>query len=438
MKILSWNCRGLSRPAAVQTLRRLIRDQSTDILFLTETKSSPLQVSVTLNRPGFFLMSQVAPIGSSGGLVLFWRPGVDLECFVTNKNNISAWCFSDPLHSPWIMSCIYEPPDRKDRLAFWASFESFGSLFEAPWLCIGDFNSVLDQTEKLGGHPVSSTSNCPFRNFINLFGMIDLGFVGNPYTWSNNRQGMHLIKERLDRGLASPNWIHLHPEYFLLHLPALTSDHNPISLTTNNSSCFLPRPFRFEEFWSKDSSCADIIEAAWLKSVFSIPTKRLPKKLKNTKLAFLEWNSKHFGNIQNQIKATLQNLDLVQQAPPSSLTYEKEISLKLELGNLLSKEEILWRSKSREIWLTCKDLNTKYFHTSTLIRRRSNAINFSSWILVFGYHQELILVFLSPLILPTCSLLQILLLILKCLIFLTPSSLRRITTFCALFLRRRK
>jgi hypothetical protein len=67
---------------------------------------------------------------------------------------------------------------------------------------------------------------------------------------------------------------------------------------------------------------------------------------------------------------------LVQQAPHSPLSFEKEICLKLELGNLLGKEEILWRSKSRETWLTCKDLNTKYFHTSTLIRRRANAINF--------------------------------------------------------------
>jgi hypothetical protein len=142
MKILSWNCRELSRPAAVQTLRRLICDQSPDILFLTETKSSPPQVSATLNRLGFFLMSQVAPIGSSGGLVLSWRLGIDLECFVTKKNNISTWCFSDPPHSPWIMSCIYGPHDRGDRMAFWDSFESFGSLFEAPWLCIGDFNGV--------------------------------------------------------------------------------------------------------------------------------------------------------------------------------------------------------------------------------------------------------------------------------------------------------
>jgi hypothetical protein len=46
----------------------------------------------------------------------------------------------------------------------------------------------------------------------------------------------------------------------------------------------------------------------------------------------------------------------------------------------------LWKSKSREIWLTSKDLNTKFFHTSTLIKRRSNAVNFlkigpRNWIL---------------------------------------------------------
>jgi hypothetical protein len=208
-------------------------------------------------------MTQVAPIGSSGGLVLSWHPGVDLECFVTNKNNITIWCFSDPPHSPLILSCVYGLPDKRDRLVFWDSFANIGNLFEASWLCIGDFNSVLDQSKKLGGKPVSSSSNCPFRSFIDLFGMIDLGFVGNPYTWCNNRQGLDNIKERLDRGLASPNWIHLHPKYSLLHHLVLFSDHNPISLTTNISSYFLPRPFIFKEFWSKDPSCGQIIETTW-------------------------------------------------------------------------------------------------------------------------------------------------------------------------------
>lgn len=50
--------------------------------------------------------------------------------------------------------------------------------------------------------------------------------------------------------------------------------------------------------------------------------------------------------------------------------------LKLDLEDLLIKEEILWRNKSRETWLACKDLNTRFFHTSTLIRRRSNVVDF--------------------------------------------------------------
>jgi hypothetical protein len=134
-----------------------------------------------LNRLGFFLISQVVATGTSGGLVLSWQPGVDLECFVSNKNNISTWCFSDPPQSPWIFSCVYGPPNRSDIMAFWESFASVGDSFEAFWLCIGDFNLILVQYEKHGGRPVASSSHHPFKRFINHFGMIDLGFAGNPF-----------------------------------------------------------------------------------------------------------------------------------------------------------------------------------------------------------------------------------------------------------------
>jgi hypothetical protein len=87
-------------------------------------------------------MIQVAASGSNGGLVLSWRLGVDLECFSSNKNNISTWCYSDPPQSPWILSCVYGPPKRMDILDFWESFAAIGDGFEASSLCIGDFNSV--------------------------------------------------------------------------------------------------------------------------------------------------------------------------------------------------------------------------------------------------------------------------------------------------------
>ena len=180
----------------------------------------------------------------------------------------------------------------------------------------------------------------------------------------------------MDRGLASSTWVLLHPDFSLIHLPAHNSYHNPISLTTNTSSCFLPRPFRFEEFWSKDPICEHVIEAVWQIYFPNYPATYLSKKLSNTNTTLLKWNSLHFGNIHKRIKETLNLLDSVQQSPATLISHEQELSLKLDLENLLVKEETLWCSKSREAYLTCKDLNTKYFHTSTLIRRRLNVVNF--------------------------------------------------------------
>jgi hypothetical protein len=190
-------------------------------------------------------------------------------------------------------------------MAFWDSFASIGERHEASWLCIGDFNFILVQSEKQGGRPVAGSSHCPFKRFIDHFSMVDLGFARNPFTWCNNRMGLENIKERLNRGLSSPSWIHLHPEFFLIHLHAHNSDHNPISLNTNSNSCFLDRPFRFKELWTKDSSCRQVIKAAWQKFVPIHQDFCLPKKLENTKVALLKWSSLHFGNIHKKITQPL-------------------------------------------------------------------------------------------------------------------------------------
>jgi len=53
-----------------------------------------------------------------------------------------------------------------------------------------------------------------------------------------------LIKERLDRSFASSDSIS--------HLLAHNSDHNPLFLNTATPVPTLPKPFRFEEFWTHD------------------------------------------------------------------------------------------------------------------------------------------------------------------------------------------
>jgi hypothetical protein len=233
---------------------------------------------------------------------------------------------------------------------------------------------IVDQSEKFGGRPYACLSADPFRLFINNNGMVDLGFSGNPFTWSNNRDGVHLIKERLDRGLASSQWIHLFSSFSVQHLPAITSDHNALLLQTTTPLNNLPRPFKFEEFWTKDPSCRNVISTAWSSVFVGSPAYSLTKKLKATKNALKTWNKHHFGHIQSRISTLTRQLDIIQQSTTSEQSLQAEISIKQDLTNLFLQEEIFWKNKSRETWLTCKDLNTKFFHTSTLIKRRRNAI----------------------------------------------------------------
>ena len=299
MKLLAWNCRGLSRASAIRSLRGKIRMHSPDVLFLSETKAQPSLAVSVLNNLGFSNMLHAPPSSSKGGLLLAWRTGVELECISFSINIINVWCYSDPLNNLWLLSCIYGPLVYKNKSGFWDSLLNVGKDFTRPWLCIGDFNMIISQSKKLGGHPYACSSNDPFHYFLDSFGMVDLGFSGNPFTWSNKRQGNHLIKERLDCGLASSQWIHLLPHFSVQHLPAHSSDHNPILLDTAAPDLSLPCWFRFKEFWTFDPSCSQVVSNAWVRPFLGSLEYILSNKLKATKMTLKIWNSTHFGNIQN-------------------------------------------------------------------------------------------------------------------------------------------
>ena len=96
MKLLAWNCRRLSRASAICSLKGKIQKHSSDIIFLSETKTQTTQAIVILNSLGFFFMSHAPPTGTKGGLLLTWRHGVDLECFLIVVNTINVWCYSNP------------------------------------------------------------------------------------------------------------------------------------------------------------------------------------------------------------------------------------------------------------------------------------------------------------------------------------------------------
>jgi hypothetical protein len=59
------------------------------------------------------------------------------------------------------------------------------------------------------------------------------------------------IRERLDFGLANQGWVHLYPNSLINYLWASNSNHCPILLSTSGFSQNIPKPFRFEAFWTR-------------------------------------------------------------------------------------------------------------------------------------------------------------------------------------------
>lgn len=68
-----------------------------------------------------------------------------------------------------------------------------------PWLVRGDFNVILQDSEKLVGLPVSHMETVDFAQCIKNCALTELPFSGSLYTWWNGRTGIDSIFKRLDR-----------------------------------------------------------------------------------------------------------------------------------------------------------------------------------------------------------------------------------------------
>jgi hypothetical protein len=78
---------------------------------------------------------------------------------------------------------VYAPHISQGRALFWNSLANLGNSFGGGWLLLGDFNSILSSSEKSGGRAFGSSAHGDFADFVHSNALIDLGFVGNKFTW---------------------------------------------------------------------------------------------------------------------------------------------------------------------------------------------------------------------------------------------------------------
>ncbi|KAF9592580.1 hypothetical protein IFM89_016031 [Coptis chinensis] len=342
---------------------------------LAETKANKEKIgylSKKLKLEGHFA---VPAQGQSGGLVVLWKEGVELEILGASKNQITGKLANYFSTDDWFFSFVYGEPAAHNRNKVWNELRGLAPLIPGPWCLFGDFNAIAQLNEKIGGKSTISKSMHEFNNLINDLGLVDLGFKGPKFTWSNNRRiGDHVL-ERLDRAMASTEWIALFPHALVQTVANASSDHISLIINLDNQEERNPRPFKFFNMWLANDACKPVIEKAWNAITHDLPDHNLIHKLHKTRTDLSVWNKFVFGNIFTNIKAAQKDLDTVLAKPFSTKNYNKAKDIKANLLGWYEKEEDFWKQKSTFDWIKDGGKNTRFYHLSTIYRRRKNKID---------------------------------------------------------------
>ena len=88
---------------------------------------------------------------------------------------------------PWCLTSVYGPQPDVDKVEFLAELRSIRSSISHPWMIAGDFNLILDATDK-NNLNLNRRNMGRFRRFVDEMELKDVPLHGRYFTWSNERE----------------------------------------------------------------------------------------------------------------------------------------------------------------------------------------------------------------------------------------------------------
>lgn len=129
--------------------------------------------------------------------------------------------------------------------------------------------------------------------------------------------------------------------------------------------------FRFMAAWVTNDSFKDLIKENYCNEYsWPVAISRLMDMIK-------EWNSEVFDSINKRKMELTNRLSGTDRANPKVINpYLNQLRKTLwkEYEKTLLQEEILWCQRARHKWLQFGDINTKFFHAFTLVRKKRNKV----------------------------------------------------------------
>lgn len=155
-----------------------------------------------------------------------------------------------------------------------------------------------------------------FSKVVLTAGFKDFGFLGNKFTWANNKDGHAYVGARLDKALANSLWLDQFKDPTIAHLLRLSSDHSPLSLSHKTVISHFSIYFEFDEMCIAHDSFKGVGGKELGFSCRGYSSICLGQKLKIGKANLKIWNKQvvHAGNrgLQCQSKLDSSSTELSQ------------------------------------------------------------------------------------------------------------------------------
>ncbi|KAK9993994.1 hypothetical protein SO802_023697 [Lithocarpus litseifolius] len=293
----------------------LVTTKDPKLVFLMETKVDIPVLERVGRRTHFTNLFCVPRVNSGGGLALFWKSDLVVDVQSSSNCRIDAF-INHRVDDAWHFTSLYGDPDTASREHSWSLLRDLSCRSALPWVCMEDFNEILFADEKLGWLDRPERQMQSFRDALDYCRLKDLGFNGYPFTWCNRRPSDQNTWIRLDRGVATIDWILRFPTTRIHHLDVFHSDHKPLLLCLDSEYRRFYRkgkPFRFEAIWLKDHSCESVIKDAWGEQVVSESVWGFQQKIVACQCNLKVWDKNCFGHVRNSLQKKLKELQVAEE-----------------------------------------------------------------------------------------------------------------------------
>ncbi|CAA7014405.1 unnamed protein product [Microthlaspi erraticum] len=332
-----------------------------------ETKNENIFVLKELNQLKYDHIAVVPPYArGGGGLALLWRKGIEVNILYQCDNFIDTEVKykGERFHTTF----VYGDPEKEGRKEVWNSIQRRAENRDSPWFLTGDFNEIMDNSEKSGGPARAEGSFVDFRSFMSTCELYDLRFSGNFLSWRGQRRD-HLVRCRLDRAMANSAWIENYPSGRSEYLNFEGSDHRPLISFFQAVKKRKKGLFSYDRRLRNNEEVKLLITESWNTN----PRADVETRISNCRKAIIQWHRSHHLNSRKIIEEKKSELE---RAMTSNVLNDTLIfQINKELKGAYEAEEEYWRQRSRQMWLSLGDKNSGYFHAATRGRRARNNIS---------------------------------------------------------------